>query len=84
MSSNKNVRDLPQTVCGAVSFIIEHLSESYKEQLMQSEYDNLLNYNRFLGMNIRNSLGLWRGNDALMRSCLNHVKLITMIPILFH
>ena len=63
--------DWPKTVEDAVSFLIAQLSANYKKNLIHSEFDDLLNYNRFLGMNIRNALGLWRGNDALMRSCLD-------------
>ncbi len=72
--------NMPETVGDAVTYIIARLSEEYKQSLMNSEFENLLNYNRFLGMNIRNMLYLWRGNDALMKSCLNLRKIYDYDP----
>ena len=70
----------PRTHEAAVSLMIEKLSHDWKETIAATDYSKLVNLNRLLGMGIRNYLGLWRGNEELMKSCLQLRKMVQLDP----
>lgn len=59
----------PTTVDEAVRRIIGTLDNESKARVRATSKDQLIQYHLGWGMGIRNSLGLWRGNDKLLESC---------------
>ena len=59
----------PTTVDEAVDLIIVHMTEEEKEELCSTSKEGLLMFHFELGMCIRNSFGLWKGNTELLESC---------------
>ena len=49
--------------------IVGELDEESKERVRSTKKDQLAQYYFGWGMGIRNSLGLWRGNEKLLESC---------------
>jgi hypothetical protein len=49
--------------------IVAALDDESKVRVRATKRDQLIEYNFGWGMGIRNSLGLWRGNDKLLESC---------------
>ncbi len=52
----------------AVNKVISELSEEDKNRLKNTSFDKLIRFHFSLGMWIRNSFGLWKGNKELARS----------------
>ena len=60
---------LPKTVPEAVRYVMERIDEKQKADLRAIEEQHLLAKTHFgLGMWVRNELGLWKGNDELLRA----------------
>lgn len=58
----------PRTVEQAVDGIIDELEPEDLEMVRSSKREDLIRFHMGWGMGIRNGLGLWRGNQALLRS----------------
>lgn len=58
---------MPASVAEAVPIIIEQLSAEEVEQLRKLERNELIGLHFGLGMWIRNHLGLWEGNQSLLK-----------------
>lgn len=61
----------PKTVNEAAMQIARELDDESKNRLRKVTKDDLIQYHLSWGMGIRNSLGLLRGNDELLKSCGN-------------
>ncbi len=61
--------DWPLTVADAVAKILAETSELDKAMLRLTKEADLIRYHFGWGMGIRNSFGLWRGNNALLADC---------------
>jgi hypothetical protein len=58
------------TDCGAlIADIAQSLDDESRTLVKSTAYDDLIQFHFSWGMGIRNSTGLWSGNDALNRSC---------------
>ena len=57
----------PKTLESSVDLIISKLSPENLNKLKQEKRCNLIGYHHGLGTNIRNSLGLWQGNQELIK-----------------
>ena len=66
MHRNKN---LPQTVEKAVDRLLPDMSLNNEIRLATMKEDDLSDLHFSLGNYIRNSFGLWTGNEALLESC---------------
>jgi len=66
MLINKN---LPQTVAEAVDHLLEDMSLNNEIHLATMNKNDLIDLHFSLGNYIRNSFGLWTGNETLMESC---------------
>jgi hypothetical protein len=64
-----NPHKLPKSVEEVVNHLLSDLSLNNEIQLSVLQEDDLTNLHFSLGHHIRNSFGLWTGNDALMESC---------------
>lgn len=60
--------DWPRTLAQAVDGIIDEVDPEELAQVRASQRKDLIRYHMGWGMGIRNGLGLWRGNQALLRS----------------
>ena len=58
----------PKTVEEAACLILDKLTDDEKKQLRDTKFENLIHYHFNLGLSIRNNLGLWQGNEALLKS----------------
>jgi len=58
----------PKTVPAAVEYVLARLSEEQKRTLRQMKEEDLIDTHFGLGLCIRNNLGLWRGNEELLRA----------------
>ena len=61
-NSKKNLskkEDWPKTYDVAVLQIVERLDEISKKIIIETKFDNLINFSRIWGMRIRNNFGLW-------------------------
>lgn len=58
----------PRTIQKAIEQIIAKLDQPSREALKSSKKSELIQYHFSLGMVIRNELGLWNGNRALLQS----------------
>lgn len=72
----------------AATYIYSKLDEEDLQILKNTKKSDLIKFHFGWGMGIRNSLGLWRGNNNLMKSCLqkepntqNHPDSVSMIII---
>lgn len=54
----------------AAQLIFTKLNDESIQTLKETKKDDLISYHHGWGTGIRNSLGLWRGNDNLMTSCM--------------
>jgi hypothetical protein len=61
----------PTTVGEAARQIAAALDNESRERVRGTKKDQLIQYHHGWGTGIRNSLGLWRGNDKLLESCGN-------------
>jgi hypothetical protein len=59
----------PTTVDEAAKRIAVELDDESKARVRTTRKDQLIQFHHGWGMGIRNSLGLWRGNDRLLESC---------------
>ena len=59
----------PKSIESAVDILMESLSSDQLGQIKQLEEDELCGIHMNLGQGIRNSMGLWEDNKALLRSC---------------
>ena len=64
-----NPHKLPKSVEEAVNHLLSDLSLNNEIQLSVLQEDDLANLHFSFGHHIRNSFGLWTGNDALLESC---------------
>ena len=62
-------KPLPKTVAEAVRYLIEALPLKDRVLIANMSADEISELNATLGNYIRNSFGLWAGNDHLMWSC---------------
>ncbi len=62
-------RDLPQTIEEAVDYLLANLSLNDEIQINLMKKEDLPNLHFSLGSVIRNEMGLWSGNESLMKSC---------------
>jgi len=58
----------PKNVDDAINRVISELSDKDKNIIKNSSFDDLIHFHFSLGMWIRNSFGLWKGNRELARS----------------
>lgn len=61
----------PQTVSESVSRLLSNMDESELRKIAATRKGDLILFHSGLGMGIRNSFGLWRGNQALLNDCGN-------------
>jgi hypothetical protein len=59
----------PTTVDEAARRIVGELDEESRERVRTTTKDQLIQYLHGWGTGIRNSFGLWRGNEKLLASC---------------
>jgi hypothetical protein len=59
----------PATVDEAARRIVGELDDESKQRVRSTKRDQLMQYYFGWGTGIRNSLGLWRGNEKLLESC---------------
>ncbi|MGC4114496.1 MAG: hypothetical protein QM765_07770 [Myxococcales bacterium] len=59
----------PKTVDEAARQIAEALSQEDRARVAKTKREDLILFHHGWGTGIRNELGLWRGNEALLRSC---------------
>jgi hypothetical protein len=59
----------PTTVDEAARRIASELNDDAKARVRGTKSDQLIQYHHGWGTGIRNSLGLWRGNEKLLESC---------------
>ena len=64
--------ELPTTLNDSVNLVMSKLSQKDLNVLKQENQCNLIIFHHGLGTSIRNSLGLWRGNDALIEDVCGH------------
>jgi hypothetical protein len=63
-------RDIwPTSVDEAAREIARDLDDDSKARVRSTKKDDLIQYHHGWGTGIRNSLGLWRGNEKLLKSC---------------
>ena len=63
-----NQKQWPTTIDEAVGVVIATLSDEDKPLIAAMPESELIGMHFGLGMWVRNNLGLWQGNDALMQS----------------
>lgn len=61
----KNDKELPKTVEEAVDWLIEEMDQELLQQVRDAE--NLVVFHFGLGLYIRNQLGIYNGNEALLQ-----------------
>lgn len=66
-----NQKQWPATIDEAVGVVIATLPDEDKVLIAAMPKSELIGMHFGLGMWIRNNLGLWQGNDALMQSIRN-------------
>ena len=59
----------PKTVDEAASQIVGMLDDDSRARVRSTKKSDLIQYHHGWGTGIRNSLGLWRGNEELLKSC---------------
>ncbi len=59
----------PTTVDEAVNLLVSTLSADEKDTFRTTPHSDLILHHFGLGQYIRNTFGLWQGNDDLLRSC---------------
>lgn len=65
---NEN-NDIPATIEEAVNRLLSDLSIESKQQIKESNKDELINFHFGLGMTIRNQFKLWEENSDLLNDC---------------
>ena len=81
-------KDYPKTVDQAVERLLSDITLNNELQISMMNEDDVLNLHLSFGGYIRNSFGLWSGNQELMESCRScsgnrdlHVDYASMIII---
>ena len=59
---------LPSTLAEAVTDILSEMSLEDRRRVREMKREDLIMFHFGWGTGIRNALGLWGGNDALLRS----------------
>jgi hypothetical protein len=59
----------PRTVNEAVTQILSGMNKADRELVRSTKQEDLILYHHGWGTGIRNDLGLWQGNEALMADC---------------
>jgi len=67
--AHDGTRAFPTTVDEAADMVLSELSEEDKEWIKNIPRDALIQLHFGLGTFVRNSCGLWRGNDDLIEAC---------------
>lgn len=62
-------QDWPLTLKDATGRVLANLSKTGKQRIARMKKEDLIRLHRSLGICIRNELGLWQGNKALLKSC---------------
>jgi len=62
-------QNLPQTVDEAIDRLLSDMSVNNEIHLATMNKNDLIDLHFSLGNYIRNSFGLWSGNESLMESC---------------
>ena len=62
-------KDWPKTLDEASDRLIAGMSDEDQQTVRETKKDNLIQFHLGWGMGIRNSFGLWQGNQALLESC---------------
>jgi hypothetical protein len=72
----------PKTVKEAVAQILSKMSDTDKDTVKNTKKEDLIKFHSGWGMGIRNDLGLWQGNKALMKDTkANHPDEASMVII---
>ena len=74
VKEESNSDRLPLTLEAAVEQIISDLSEADRMTVKQTSFYDLILYHHGWGTGIRNSFGLWRGNESLLESACGDPK----------
>ncbi len=64
-----NAGTWPETVTEAVNAVLSTMTEKDKSVVGEMTEENLILLHHGFGTGLRNSLGLWRGNDKLLLDC---------------
>ncbi len=59
----------PQNLNDAVVWLIDHMHESDKKEIVMADNNTLSIINSSWGQGIRNGFGLWAGNHSLLSDC---------------
>jgi len=59
----------PRTVETAAEYVLGNLNAESKANIRATPREDLILFHHGWGTGLRNELGLWRGNDALLKSC---------------
>ena len=59
----------PESIEKAVEILIDALDQKDLDAIKKMNEDDLLGVHMSLGQGIRNSMGLWSDNKALLKSC---------------
>ena len=70
---NDERKSWPQTVAEAVEYLVSVLSEDDKSAIKAKTKAGLIDFHFGLGADIRNRLGFYQGNQALLDSCADRV-----------
>jgi hypothetical protein len=65
----KSRKKWPRTVEQAVNQILLSISDEDKETVKNTPEEDLIIFHHGWGTNIRNNIGLWSGNEELLKSC---------------
>lgn len=79
-NDSANNQNWPTSVDEAVDRLLRETSEQDKATLRGMAKDGLIMLHLGWGMGIRNTFGLWGGNEALMESCAKVSGLAFMHP----
>jgi hypothetical protein len=64
----------PSTLTEAVDRLMSTLTPDELNAIRHTPEEELISLHFSLGMRIRNTFGLWQGNDDLLHSCCAHVN----------
>lgn len=69
MNARNGDSSLPRNVSAAVEFLLARLSKRQADQIRGTAEGHLIDLHFGYGIRVRQILGLWRGNEELMRDC---------------
>jgi hypothetical protein len=72
-AKQQDQKNLPKTYDAAVDYLIKSMSKEDRDFFKTFPRCDFVTFHMGWGMGIRNGLGLWGGNDSLLRSCAAHV-----------